>query len=158
MRAACSRSAPTAGTPPSRWRRGSRREAGSPRARSIRGTPRSRGGTSRARLDDRITVHLGPALETIELLEGDFDLVFIDADKVNYRNYDDATVPRLSDRGLIAIDNTLWSGRVLGEAGEESTRAIVDFNEHVRGDPSVASVMLTVRDGVTLVRRVAPDA
>jgi predicted O-methyltransferase YrrM len=113
---------------------------------------------ARAGLDDRITVHLGPALETVGRLEGDFDLVFIDADKVNYRNYYEATLPRLSDRGLIAIDNTLWSGRVLGEAAEESTRAIVDFNEHVRADPRVASVMLTVRDGVTLVRRAAPGA
>ncbi len=112
---------------------------------------------ARAGLDDRITVHLGPALETVGRLEGDFDLVFIDADKVNYRNYYEATLPRLSDRGLIAIDNTLWSGRVLGEAAEESTRAIVDFNEHVRADPRVASVMLTVRDGVTLVRRAASD-
>jgi caffeoyl-CoA O-methyltransferase len=112
---------------------------------------------ARAGLDDRITVHLGPALETVGRLEGDFDLVFIDADKVNYRNYYEATLPRLSDRGLIAIDNTLWSGRVLGEAAEESTRAIVDFNEHVRADPRVASVMLTVRDGVTLVRRAALD-
>ncbi len=112
----------------------------------------------RAGLDDRITVHLGPALETLERLEGDFDFVFVDADKVNYRNYYEATLPRLSERGLIAIDNTLWGGRVLGDAGEESTRAIVDFNEHVRADPRVASVMLTVRDGVTLARRVAPVA
>ena len=107
---------------------------------------------------DRVTIHVGPALETIERLEGDFDLVFVDADKVNYRNYYEATLPRLSERGLIAIDNTLWSGRVLGDAAEESTRAIVDFNEHVRADPRVASVMLTVRDGVTLVRRIAPGA
>src|ERR671935_2426415 len=59
----------------------------------------------------RITVHLGPALETIDRLEGTFDLVFIDADKENYRNYYEATLPRLGERGLIAVDNTLWSGR-----------------------------------------------
>jgi caffeoyl-CoA O-methyltransferase len=102
---------------------------------------------------DRITVHLGPALETIEGLEGDFDLVFIDADKENYVNYYEAVLPRLAERGLIAADNTLWSGRVIDESDEsEGTRAIKAFNEHVRADPRVVSVMLTVRDGVTLIR------
>ena len=102
---------------------------------------------------DRITVHLGPALETLDRLEGEFDFVFIDADKVNYRNYYEAVLPRLSARGLIAADNTLWSGRVLEPDDDESTRAIVDFNEHVRNDSRVTSVMLSVRDGVTLIRR-----
>jgi caffeoyl-CoA O-methyltransferase len=102
---------------------------------------------------DCITVHLGPALETIERLDGDFDLVFIDADKENYINYYEAVVPRLAERGLIAADNTLWSGRVIDESDDsEATRAIKAFNEHVRADPRVVSVMLTVRDGVTLIR------
>jgi caffeoyl-CoA O-methyltransferase len=102
---------------------------------------------------DRISVHQGPALETIERLEGDFDLVFIDADKENYVNYYEAVLPRLSERGLIAADNTLWSGRVLDdEDSSEGTRAIKAFNEHVRADPRVVSVMLTIRDGVTLIR------
>jgi caffeoyl-CoA O-methyltransferase len=103
---------------------------------------------------DRIDVHLGPALETIERLEGNFDLVFIDADKENYVNYYEAVLPRLSARGIIAADNTLWSGRVLDESDDsEGTRAIRAFNEHVRADARVISVMLTVRDGVTLIRR-----
>jgi caffeoyl-CoA O-methyltransferase len=101
---------------------------------------------------DRITVHLGPALETIERLEGDFDFVFIDADKENYVNYYETVLPRLAERGLIAADNTLWSGHVLEEDDSEGTRAIRAFNEHVRADPRVVSVMLTVRDGVTLIR------
>jgi caffeoyl-CoA O-methyltransferase len=102
---------------------------------------------------DRITLHLGPALETIERLEGDFDLVFIDADKENYVNYYEAVLPRLAERGLIAADNTLWSGRVLDdEDSSEGTRAIKAFNAHVRADPRVVSVMLTIRDGVTLIR------
>jgi caffeoyl-CoA O-methyltransferase len=105
---------------------------------------------------DRIQVHLGPALETIERLAGTFDFVFIDADKVNYRNYYEALIPRLADGGLMAVDNTLWSGRVVdADDDSESTRAIVEFNEHVRNDPRVTSVMLTVRDGITLVRRTA---
>jgi caffeoyl-CoA O-methyltransferase len=102
---------------------------------------------------DKITVHLGPGLETIEGLEGDFDFVFIDADKPNYVNYYEAVLPRLSERGLIAADNTLWSGRVLDEnEGDDGTRAIKAFNEHVKSDPRVTSVMLSVRDGVTLIR------
>ncbi|HLM94082.1 MAG TPA: O-methyltransferase [Gaiellaceae bacterium] len=103
---------------------------------------------------DRITIHLGPAVETVERLEGEFDFVFIDADKPNYVNYYEAVLPRLSERGLIAADNTLWSGRVLDESDEsDGTMAIRTFNEHVRADDRVVSVMLTVRDGVTLIRR-----
>jgi caffeoyl-CoA O-methyltransferase len=103
---------------------------------------------------DRITVHLGPALETVERLEGEFDFVFIDADKPNYVNYYEAVVPRLAPGGLIAADNTLWSGRVLDESDDsEGTLAIRAFNEHVLADERVVSVMLTVRDGVTLIRR-----
>jgi caffeoyl-CoA O-methyltransferase len=104
---------------------------------------------------DRITVHVGPALDTIHALEGEFDFVFIDADKVNYANYYDAVLPRLSERGLIAADNTLWSGRVLEPDDSEATEAIVAFNEHVRADPRVVAVQLTVRDGITLIRRAA---
>ena len=107
-----------------------------------------------AELSDRITVHLGPALESIGRLDGSFDFVFIDADKENYANYYEAVLPRLSERGLIAADNTLWSGRVLDESDQsEGTVAIRAFNDHVRNDPRVIAVMLTVRDGVTLIRR-----
>jgi caffeoyl-CoA O-methyltransferase len=101
---------------------------------------------------DRITIHLGPALETIAKLEGTFDLVFIDADKPNYANYYEAVLPRLSARGLIAIDNTLWSGRVLDPQDEQS-QAIAALNDAIAADERVVAVQLTVRDGVTLVRR-----
>jgi caffeoyl-CoA O-methyltransferase len=107
-----------------------------------------------AGFSDRITIHLGPALETLSRLEGGFDFVFIDADKENYINYYEAVLPRLSGRGLIAADNTLWSGRVIDESEQsEGTIAIRAFNEYVRHDDRVISVMLTVRDGVTLIRR-----
>ena len=103
---------------------------------------------------DRIEIRLGPALETIATLEGPFDLVFIDADKPSYEAYYEAVLPLLADNGLIIADNVLWSGRVVEEeAGDESTRAIKEFNEHVRNDPRVLSVMLTVRDGMTLIRK-----
>jgi caffeoyl-CoA O-methyltransferase len=101
---------------------------------------------------DRITVHLGPALETIERLEGEFDFVFIDADKEAYVDYYEAVLPRLSARSMIAADNTLWSGSVVDETDDsEGARAIMAFNDHVRADPRVVAVLLTVRDGVTLI-------
>ena len=101
---------------------------------------------------DRITIHLGPALETIASLEGEFDLVFIDADKGNYASYYEAVLPRLSERGLIAIDNTLWSGRVLDPQDADS-KAIAALNDLIAADERVVAVQLTIRDGVTLIRR-----
>ena len=109
----------------------------------------------RAGYADRVTVHVGPALETIRKLEGAWSFVFIDADKENYVNYYEEVLPRLVPHGLIAADNTLWSGRVLDEEddGSEGTRAIRAFNDHVAADERVAAVVLTVRDGITLIRR-----
>src|SRR5207244_2652176 len=104
---------------------------------------------------DRIDFRLGPGLDTIATLDGPFDLVFIDADKPNYVNYYEATLPLLADGGLIVADNTLWSGRVVDdEDDEETTRAIRAFNDHVSADPRVVNVLLSVRDGVHLVWRV----
>ncbi len=100
----------------------------------------------------KITLHLGPALETIAKLEGAFDFVFIDADKPNYDAYYEAVLPRLSERGLIAIDNTLWSGRVL-DPPDESSRLIAALNDKLAADERVVAVQLTVRDGITLIRR-----
>jgi predicted O-methyltransferase YrrM len=104
---------------------------------------------------DRIEVLLGPALESVARLDGPFDFVFIDADKQNYWSYYEAALAKLSPRGLIAVDNTLWSGRVIdpGDDADESTRALAEFNDMLVRDERVVCVMLTVRDGVTLVRR-----
>jgi caffeoyl-CoA O-methyltransferase len=103
---------------------------------------------------DRIDYRLGPGLETIAQLDGPFDLVFIDADKPNYINYYEATLPLLADGGLIVADNTLWSGRVVDEDDDDaSTNAIRVFNNHVSEDPRVANVLLTVRDGMNMVWR-----
>jgi caffeoyl-CoA O-methyltransferase len=104
---------------------------------------------------DRIEYRTGPALDTIAQLDGEFDLVFIDADKPNYLNYYEATLPRLAANGLMILDNTLWSGRV-ADPGEddENTRAIRAINDRVRDDPRVNNVLLTVRDGMNLVWRV----
>lgn len=103
---------------------------------------------------DRIDYRLGPGLETIAQLDGTFDLVFIDADKDGYVGYYEATLPLLAEAGLIVADNTLWSGRVADPANEEEgTRVIRAFNDHVRDDPRVDNVLLTVRDGMNLIWR-----
>ncbi|HEX7276656.1 MAG TPA: class I SAM-dependent methyltransferase [Acidimicrobiales bacterium] len=107
---------------------------------------------------DRIEFRLGPALDTLAGLDGPFDLVFIDADKESYLAYYEAVLPKLADRGLIVVDNVLWSGRVLDPSDETvDTVAIRAFNDAVAADPRVVCVMLTVRDGVTLVRRAVPS-
>jgi predicted O-methyltransferase YrrM len=97
----------------------------------------------------KITLHVGPALETVNGLEGDFDLVFIDADKPGYVDYYEAVLPRLAERGLIVADNTLAGGAVV----EGERPPIADFNEHVAADPRSVQVILSVRDGMTLIRR-----
>jgi caffeoyl-CoA O-methyltransferase len=102
----------------------------------------------------KIEVREGPALETIATLDGPFDLAFIDADKTNYINYYEAVLPLLSPSGVIAVDNVLWSGRVLDPKGDDD-KAIVAFNHHVAADARVSQVILTVRDGVMLIRRSA---
>jgi caffeoyl-CoA O-methyltransferase len=103
---------------------------------------------------DRIEYRTGPALDSIAQLDGEFDLVFIDADKPNYLNYYEATLPKLAAGGLIILDNTLWSGRVADPHDEdENTRAIRGVNDHILGDPRVNNVLLTVRDGMNLVWR-----
>jgi caffeoyl-CoA O-methyltransferase len=106
---------------------------------------------------DRIDYRVGPASDTtatISGLEGPFELVFIDADKVNYVNYYEATLPLLADNGLMIVDNTLWSGNVADpDNQEESTQAIRALNDRVVEDERVENVLLTVRDGMNLVRR-----
>jgi caffeoyl-CoA O-methyltransferase len=95
----------------------------------------------------RIALHVGPALETIARLDGDFDLVFIDADKPGYVDYYEAVLPRLAPHGLIVADNTLANGQVV-----DGDPPIARFNEHVAADPRTVQVLLSVRDGMTLVR------
>ena len=108
---------------------------------------------------DRIEIRVGPAIETIDTLDGPFDLVFIDADKPGYLAYYEAVLPRLAPDGVILADNVLWSGRLVGGTPEDAddeddnTRALRAFNDHVVADERVEVVMLTVRDGVSIIRR-----
>jgi caffeoyl-CoA O-methyltransferase len=109
---------------------------------------------ARSPYGERITLHLGPALESLARLDGEFDFVFVDADKENYRNYFEAVLPRLSEHGLIALDNTLWSGRVADDDTDDETALVLrELNDALREDGRITCVMLTVRDGITLVRR-----
>src|SRR5919197_68262 len=100
---------------------------------------------------DRIEVRVGPALDTVLGLAGPFDFVFIDADKTGYPGYYDAVVPKLSSRGVIAVDNTLRGGDV-ADPVDDGDRAMADFNARVHADPRTENVTLSVRDGVTLIR------
>jgi caffeoyl-CoA O-methyltransferase len=102
----------------------------------------------------KISQRLGPALETLATLptETTFDFVFLDADKENYVNYYDRLIPMLKPGGLIVADNVLWSGKVLNPAAETDL-ALVRFNSHVRADARVECVVLPVRDGVSVIRK-----
>jgi caffeoyl-CoA O-methyltransferase len=97
----------------------------------------------------KITLRLGPALETIAALPGPFELAFIDADKPNYIRYWEAILPKTRAGGVIVADNVLWSGRVL-DPQDDNSRALAAFNEHVRADARVEHVMIPIRDGVTV--------
>jgi caffeoyl-CoA O-methyltransferase len=100
---------------------------------------------------ERIDLRVGPALPTLGALAGPFDLVFIDADKEGYTDYYEAVVPKLAPGGLIVVDNTLRGGDV-ADPDDDGGRGMAAFNAHVHSDPRTENVLLTVRDGVTLVR------
>lgn len=102
----------------------------------------------------KITVELRDALEYVKTLrESDtLDLVFLDADKARYVDYYEAVLPRLRQGGLVVADNTLWSGRVLDPKSEDD-KGITRFNDRVVSDPRVDCVLLAVRDGVMLARK-----
>ena len=101
----------------------------------------------------KIKLRLGPALKTIPKVRGLLDLVFIDADKENYSRYWELCVPKVRRGGLIAVDNVLWGGRVLLPKSA-TDRAIARFNRRVVKDKRVETVMLTIRDGLTLAYKI----
>ncbi len=102
----------------------------------------------------KISIHMGPALDTMRTLTGPFDLIFIDADKINYLNYYRRALDLLAPNGVILIDNVLWSGEVLKQPPpDESTAAIQELNRVVANDPRVTAVLVTIRDGILVVRR-----
>ena len=109
-----------------------------------------------ARVDSKIDLRIGPALETLRALPSDsrIDLAFIDADKYNYGAYYEEVMVRMPPGGLVLVDNTIWSGRVLTpERGDVDTNALAAFNDALVADDRVDVVMLTFRDGVTMARK-----
>jgi len=102
----------------------------------------------------QIVQHLGEAVDIIPTLEIKFDLVFIDADKENYLNYFELILPKMNKGGIILSDNVLWSGKVLEplQPNDLSTKIIMEYNELLKNDPRVESVLLPIRDGLTVSR------
>jgi len=110
---------------------------------------------ARSPIGKKIEVRMGPALETMRYLKGPFDLIFIDADKINYVNYYRRSLDLLSPQGVILIDNVLWDGDVLKQpAPDEKTAAIQELNRTVSSDPRVTAVLVTIRDGVLVIRKI----
>lgn len=108
-----------------------------------------------AGLTDTIDYRIGDASDIIPSLDMSFDLVFIDADKENYSNYYDMLIDKLNLNGFILADNVLWSGKVLEENGDKDTEAIKAFNRKVTDDPRVENVLLPIRDGIMMIRKLS---
>ena len=102
----------------------------------------------------RIVQHLGKAADIIPALDTTFDLVFIDADKQNYAHYFDLVIEKMNRGGLILSDNVLWSGKVVEEVkhNDKHTQALMAYNQKIKDDPRVETVLLPIRDGITLSR------
>lgn len=100
----------------------------------------------------KISLLMGDARETIPAIKGTFDFVFLDADKIHYPVYYDMILPRITSGGLMIIDNVLWGGEVV-DAATEKAEAIDRLNRQISGDEKVEQVMLTVRDGISVVRK-----
>lgn len=108
----------------------------------------------KAGLDNQIHIHVGNALEIIPNLGENWDLIFIDADKVNYIAYYELTLPLLKKDGWMLADNVFFHGQVLeAPVKGKNPKAIDDFNKHVAKDPRVEVVMLTIRDGISIIRK-----
>jgi caffeoyl-CoA O-methyltransferase len=105
---------------------------------------------------DQIKLHIGEALEIIPTIPGNFDLVFIDADKENYAHYFDAVIDRMPSGGIIIADNVLWSGKVLDEnerSVDEETAALHQYNQKINNDERVENLLFPVRDGLMVARK-----
>tara|TARA_B100001564_G_scaffold308095_1_gene278282 strand:- start:550 stop:1188 length:639 start_codon:yes stop_codon:yes gene_type:complete len=104
---------------------------------------------------NKIIQHLGKAKSLVKKMDGNFDLIFIDADKTNYLNYYKTLVPKLNKNGLIIADNVLWSGKVLDKENDDpDTIALKKFNQSVKEDKRVDTIILEIRDGLTLCRKI----
>ncbi len=107
----------------------------------------------RANFEDRIQLHIGNAIDIIPTIEGDFDLVFIDAGKQHNAFYYDLIIDRVNPGGLLLVDNVLWSGKVIKQQKDKDTRFIDAFNKKIHQDERVENVLLPIRDGLMVVRK-----
>ncbi len=107
----------------------------------------------KAGITNKVQYHIGNALEIIPALQGPFDLVFIDADKINYAKYYDQVIDQVATGGYILADNVLWSGKVIAEKQDKDTAALVAFNAKLMADPRVETVMVPIRDGILIARK-----
>ena len=105
--------------------------------------------------NDNITQHLGNALDIIPKLDQEFDLIFLDADKINYPKYLELLINKLKKGGVLLSDNVLWDGKVLNEISQNdiSTKAIVEYNKLLNNKLEMDSVILPIRDGITISRK-----
>ena len=108
-----------------------------------------------AELQDKIEYRIGNALDIIPTLNEIFDLVFIDADKSNYINYFDLVIDKVLPGGFILADNVLWSGKVLNQNPDNDTKSIIAFNQKIQHDPRVENVLLPIRDGIMMIRKLS---
>jgi predicted O-methyltransferase YrrM len=108
-----------------------------------------------AGVQSKVRLVTGDAAEIIPTLDYCFDLVFIDADKINYESYYDLVWPKVRSGGFILADNVLWSGKVIDQKQDKDTRALVEFNRRIQEDTRTENVLLPVRDGIMLVRKVS---
>jgi len=115
---------------------------------------RVRGYFSESPWNNQIDFRIGNARQVIPTLKGPFDLVWIDADKENYSNYFDLVIDKVQPGGYLLADNVLWSGKVLEPNPDKDTLAIQKFNEKVKDDARVQTVLLPLRDGVMMMRRI----
>ena len=112
-----------------------------------------RGYFKEAGLDKIIDYRIGNALTILPAVQQKFDLVFIDADKENYSNYFDLVIDKVPSGGYLLADNVLWSGKVLGGKPDKDTRAILAFNKKVQEDNRVENILLPIRDGILMMRK-----
>jgi predicted O-methyltransferase YrrM len=111
---------------------------------------------SKAGISNKIEYIIGNALEIIPLLKENYDLVFIDADKINYGKYFDLVIDKVNVGGLIIADNVLWSGKILEEydKSDKDTKALMDFNKKTLEDKRVETLLLPIRDGLIILRKI----
>jgi predicted O-methyltransferase YrrM len=111
----------------------------------------------KAGLEHKIQLHIGDALQLIPQLNERFDIIFLDAGKMDYRQYYELCLPKLKTGGFLLADNVLWTGRVLNEEKDATTTELRSFNLMVQQDPRVRNLLLPVRDGLTLIQKISED-